>query len=439
MNITVIGSGYVGLVTGTCLSDMGNNVICFDINKDKINELNKGKVPFYEPDLPELVGYNLRKKRLSFTDDPVEAIQKSTIIFIAVGTPPNKNGSTNMTFIKSAAKSVGQHLNGYKVIVTKSTVPVGTNELIKKIIQKENKRKFEFSVVSNPEFLREGSAVQDFYAPDRIILGFEKNDTKAKKIMLQLYQPIAKNEKPIVITDLKTSEITKYAANSFLVTKISFINEMANFCEKVGANIDDLAKGIGLDDRIGPKFLQAGLGYGGSCFPKDTAAVIWMGKKVGYKFKIIQAAKSANQEQKFKVVEKLYTKIKNLNYKTITIWGVSFKPNTDDTRESPAVEIVKKIINDFPKIKINIFDPRAMENFKKEISVPQIKNFEDMYLALENSSAILILTDWDEFKSPDLAKMKKNMKQKLIIDDRNMYNPDSMKDQGFEYLSIGRK
>lgn len=438
MKITIIGTGYVGLVSGACLADMGNEVLCLDKNPEIIKKLKKGIIPFYEQGLKELVEYNIEEKRLNFTNNAQRAIQFGEVISIAVGTPPQENGEADLSAIFRAAQDIAQYLNGYKLIVTKSTVPVGTNEKIKKIIKKYQKKPVAFDIASNPEFLSEGNAVKNFYNPDRIIIGLEKNKPRAQKIMLRIYRAITRSEKPLLITNIRTAEAIKYASNAFLATKISYINEIANFCEKVNANVDDVARGMGLDSRIGEKFLQAGVGYGGSCFPKDVRALIKMGEHFKSKFNIAFAADEVNIKQRQKMIEKFQKIMPKFRSKTATIWGLSFKPNTDDVRESPSVDITQFLLKTYPTITIKAYDPQAGLNFKTKFKNKNVYIARDPYQALKNTSILIILTDWDEFKLPDFTKMKKLMKEPNIIDGRNLYNPEEMKEAGFQYLSFGR-
>ncbi|KKP37921.1 UDP-glucose 6-dehydrogenase [Candidatus Peregrinibacteria bacterium RIFOXYC2_FULL_33_13] len=435
MQITIIGSGYVGLVTGTCLAELGNNVICLDIDEKKIEKLRKGEIPIYEPGLEELVIRNVKEQRLHFTTNTKEAIEKSEIIFSAVGTPPNKNHEADLKYVKQVAKEFGTHLNSYKIFVNKSTVPVGTSHLMKEIINKYNTSNQQFDVIDNPEFLREGSAIKDFMNPDRIVVGVES--IKAEKIMKKLYSPLVRAGNPIIFTDIKSAEIIKYASNSFLATKISFINEIANFCEKAGADILEVAKGIGLDNRIGSKFLHAGIGYGGSCFPKDVQAFICTARKHKCKFEILQAVEKTNQNQKLIIVDKLKKKIPNLKNKKIAVWGLSFKPKTDDMREAASLVIIPKLLKEGALIKA--FDPVAINNAKKIFVKEKNLQFADKpYEVLKEADALLILTEWDEFRSADLKRINNLMQGNLVIDGRNIYDPQEMIKNGFDYEGIGR-
>lgn len=433
MNIAVIGSGYVGLVVGTCLSDLGNNVICVDIDKTKVEELNKGIVPIYEPGLKDMLERNLKEKRIKFTTDIKEAIENSLVIFIAVGTPPDKDHRADLSAVKAVAKDIGKYMDDYKVIVDKSTVPVETGEMVKEIIREnQKKKKTDFDVVSNPEFLKEGSAIKDFMNPDRIVIGFENG--KAKEIIQDIYKGIERTTKPILFTDIKSAELIKYASNAMLATRISFMNELSHLCEKVGADIKKVTIGIGLDDRIGPRFLQAGAGYGGSCFPKDVKALIQTIKQYGCETKILEAVEDVNYRQKRSIVPKLKKIIPDLKDKKISIWGLAFKPNTDDMREAPSIVI----INELQKLgaKIKAFDPEAVKTAKKIFR--DVEYHEDPYDTVKDADALIIVTEWNEFRNLDLKKIKELMKQPNIIDGRNIYEPEEMKKLGFDYIGIGR-
>lgn len=433
MKITIIGAGYVGSVTGACLADLGNEVICLDIDRGKIEKFSKGDIPIYEPGLSDLIKRNVREKRLSFTTDAKKAIQGSDVIFIAVGTPSNKDGSVNIKFVESAAADVGRYMDGYKVIVDKSTVPVGTADRVKEIIKKSQKEKHDFDLVSNPEFLREGEAIKDFMNPDRIVIGVDNG--KSKKIMLKIYQGIERTGKPILFTDVKTAEMIKYASNAMLATRISFMNEIARLCERSGADVKMVAKGIGLDSRIGPRFLQAGLGYGGSCFPKDVKGLIATGKGYGVDFKIIKAVEEVNEEQKKWMLPKIEKELGNLKGRKIAVWGLAFKPKTDDMREAPSVTIITELQK--KGVVITAFDPEA-EHTAKNIFT-NIRYAGEPYKAAEGSDALVIVTEWDEFRNLDLSKLKSLMKKPVVFDGRNIYDPQEMKEAGFVYHSIGRQ
>ncbi len=440
MKITIIGTGYVGLVTGVCLADLGNSVICYDIDKEKIKQLQAGEIPIYEPGLKKLLeglGASKQKKRklkpgkIIFTDDPKTAIEKSKIIFIAVGTPQKRNGEVDLSFVKSSAQTIGKFLNNYAVIVDKSTVPVGTGKLVKKIISK--KYHGDFDIVSNPEFLKEGSAIEDFANPERIIIGAESQ--KARKIINRLYQSF---NCPILNTSLETAEMIKYASNAFLATKISFINEIANVCEKVGADVKEVAAGMGLDSRIGKSFLEAGLGYGGSCFPKDIKALHNIALSNNYRFKLLKSVIQVNNDQRKLLVGKTKRILKNLNDKKICLWGLAFKPDTDDFRESAAIDLIRLFQKE--NARINAYDPQIDYNRFKQLNKfsKKINFYSDKYKALKNCDALVIATEWNEFKKADLKKVKKILKKPVVVDGRNIYNLEKVKKLGFKYLNIGR-
>ena len=432
MKITIIGTGYVGSVTGACLADLGNEVICLDIDKEKIERFRKGELPIYEPGLSDLVKRNVREGRLSFTTDKKKAIQGSDVIFIAVGTPSAPDGSVDMAFIESAAKDIGTFMNSYKVIVDKSTVPVGTADKIREIIKGSQKEKHEFDLVSNPEFLREGNAIHDFMNPDRIVIGVDNG--KAKSIMLSIYGGIERTGKPILVTDVKSSELIKYASNAMLATRISFMNEIARLCEKTGADIKMIAKGIGLDSRIGPRFLHAGVGYGGSCFPKDVRGLVATGKEYGIDFKILRAVDQVNEEQKTWLIPKIRKELADLKGRKIAVWGLAFKPKTDEIREAPSIAI----INELQKLgaKIVAFDPEAERSAKRVLK--NVDYAKTPYEALEGCDALVVVTEWSEFRNLDKAKMKKLMKRPVIFDGRNIYSRTEMRSLGFRYFGIGR-
>lgn len=435
MKIAVIGTGYVGLVTGTCLAELGNDVICVDIDESKISKLKNGEIPIYEPGLEELVKRN-KEDRLKFTTNAKKAIQDSEVVFSAVGTPPDKDHKADMTAVKKAAETFGKNINGYKVFVNKSTVPVGTSEIIYEIIAKESKNKYKFDVIDNPEFLREGTAIKDFMNPDRVVIGLRRDIGKAQEIMEKLYSPLVRAGRPLMFTDIHSAEIIKYASNSFLATKISFINEVANFCELVGADVKEVAKGMGLDDRIGPRFLHAGIGYGGSCFPKDVQAFIKTGEDKGYEFQILNAVENVNRTQKTKILKKLTKEIPDLKNKVIAVWGLAFKPKTDDMREAPSINVINGILEAGGIV--NAFDPVAMENAKKLFPKDTVNFCDTPRKAVKGADALLILTEWDEFRAADLKKIKKTMRGNLLCDGRNIYNPAEVKKAGFKYKSIGR-
>ncbi|MBU0533948.1 MAG: UDP-glucose/GDP-mannose dehydrogenase family protein [Candidatus Omnitrophica bacterium] len=430
MKITVIGSGHVGLVTGACFAELGHDVICVDHDKKKLQTLKDGKIPFYEPGLDKLVHANYIEGRLSFSGDTISAVLASEIIFICVGTPSRKTGEVDMSAIKKTASQIAQALNGYKLVVEKSTVPVETGEWILKTLKKQAPKGVEFDVASNPEFLREGAAIHDFMHPDRVIIGVSSQ--KAASYLVQLYSPL---NAPILMTDIKSAELIKHASNSFLAMKISFANMLANLCEKTGADVVKVAKGIGLDKRIGEDFLKAGIGYGGSCFPKDVSAFIHIGKKSGCNFKLIEEVRNINEERRMHFIKRLEKVIGKFKGKTIAIWGLSFKPETDDTREAPATYIIKELIK--RKVKnIRAFDPKTMDNMKKIF--PNIIYSKCPYEAIKGADALLILTEWKDFSHPDLLKIKASLKKPIIADGRNIYDPQKMKRMGFSYIPIGR-
>jgi UDPglucose 6-dehydrogenase len=434
MQIAVVGTGYVGLVTGTCLAESGNDVTCIDIVEDKINKLKKGSLPIYEPDLETLLHRNIHEGRINFTTSLKEGVKHAQVIFMALPTPPGEDGSADLSYILGAAKDIASLLEDYAVIVNKSTVPVGTAEKVRAVIEKGGKTNFD--VVSNPEFLREGLAVNDFMNPNRIVVGTKSE--KAKKIMSELYSPFVRQGSPLYFMDERSSEMTKYAANAFLALKISFMNEIANLSDETGANVDDIRQGIGSDERIGSKFLYSGIGYGGSCFPKDVRALHKTAQDYGYSFKIVEAVTEVNNMQKKVLVKKIKNHYKNnLDGKTFALWGLAFKPDTDDIREAPALEIINDLL--VSGAKIQAFDPEAKENierlYEKEKNVTLAKHEYD---ALKGADALIIATEWAEFRSPDFKKIKQELKKPLVFDGRNIYNPEYMKDEGFEYYSIGR-
>jgi UDPglucose 6-dehydrogenase len=436
MKLLCIGSGYVGLVSGTCFADLGNEVTCLDIDEKKIESLGKGIIPIYEPGLKELVERNIKLGRLRFTTDSEKAIKEAEIIFICVGTPPKSNGEADMNYTYAAAENIGRFMNDYKIVANKSTVPVGTAEKVRKIISEELKKRKKstgFDVVSNPEFLREGAAVKDFQNPDRIIIG--ASSEKAKEILAKLYKPLSRSDKPIVFTTEKNAELIKYASNAMLATRISFMNELSHLCEEIGADIKVIARGMGLDNRIGPRFLQAGCGYGGSCFPKDVKALSHMLEQHGLTSNLMRTVDYINERQKRSLVPKLKKLLPELEGKTIAVWGLAFKPRTDDIREAPSLTVIDQLLKE--EAIVRAYDPEAMENakqaFKKGVAFTN-----DAYEALEGADALLILTEWDEFREPDFEKMKKLMKQHIIIDGRNLYEPADLEKLGFKYRGVGR-
>ncbi len=432
MHITIIGTGYVGLVTGACFSEFGVFATCVDKDENKIESLKQGIIPFYEPGLEDLVKRNFKQGRLKFTTDIGEAVEESLVIFIAVGTPPRGDGSADLSYVDGVAKEIASHIKNYKVIVTKSTVPVGTGERIRKIISKHLKEEVDFDMVSNPEFLREGAAIEDFMRPNRIVIGARSQQAVA--IMKDLYKPLYLIETPFVITNIETAELIKYASNSFLATKISFINEMSNLCEKVGADVNIVARGMGLDGRIGPKFLHAGPGFGGSCFPKDTRALLKIATDHNVGFGIVDAAIKANEKQITLVTEKIKNTLNDIRGKTVAILGLSFKPNTDDIREAPAISIIQSLLN--AGANIRAYDPVAMENTKAIL--PDITYCNDAYDACEGADAVVIVTEWNQFRNLETERVTKLLKQPYFFDLRNIYDPQKMQTLGFKYYSVGR-
>ncbi|TYS69868.1 UDP-glucose/GDP-mannose dehydrogenase family protein [Sutcliffiella horikoshii] len=430
MNICVIGTGYVGLVSGVCFSDIGNKVTCVDIDENKINNLKKGIIPIYEPGLEELVLKNIQENRLSFTTKLEQALEEADIVLIAVGTPPKENGEADLRFVEAVATSIGKNLKDYKVIVTKSTVPVGTGKWVKGIIEKEAGHS-NFDVASNPEFLREGSAIYDTMNMERAVIGVESE--KAKEVLTELHKPFNTN---IVVADIETAEMIKYAANAFLATKISFINEIANICELVGADVTKVAEGMGYDNRIGKAFLAAGIGYGGSCFPKDTNALINIAENVGYNLRIVKDVENVNAMQRFRVYDKVKEAFNGeLKGKKLAVLGLAFKPNTDDMRAAPSIDVIPKLLEDGADVVA--YDPVAMANAKKEIAnLNTVHSYDE---AVQDADAVVVLTDWKEFKDLDLTDLKKKLKQPIMIDGRNMFKLNHMEDLGYYYASIGRR
>ncbi len=434
MNIAIIGTGYVGLVTGACFADFGVNVICVDKDGSKIERLKRAEIPIYEPGLKELVEKNLREGRLSFTTEIEDAIRRSLVIMIAVGTPPRGDGSTDLSYVEEVARTIAKNLNGYKVIVTKSTVPVGTGSLIERIIKEECPENHRFDVASNPEFLREGSAVEDFMRPDRVVIGAKTEEAKA--ILKDLYSPLYLIETPFVITDIETAELIKYASNAFLAVKISFINEIANLCERVGADVHVVAKAMGLDKRIGPKFLHPGPGFGGSCLPKDTMGLMDMAKKQGYNFRLMSAVIEINQEQRLRMRDKIKHMLGGtLKGKTIAVLGLTFKPNTDDIRESPAIDIIKLLLEEGAGIKC--YDPAGMPNARAVLG-NSVTYCQDAYHTAEGADCLVIATEWNQFRNLNMERIKQLLKEPVLVDLRNVYNPQRMQKMGFRYSSVGR-
>jgi UDPglucose 6-dehydrogenase len=433
MKISVIGTGYVGLVTGTCLAETGNEVICVDIDKAKVEKMRNGIVPIYEPHLDVLFERNIKANRLKFTTSLDEGLAHGDIIFLALPTPEDEDGSADLSYVLNVSEEIGKKIKDYKVIVDKSTVPVGTAEKVQSVIAKN--ASCEFDVVSNPEFLREGFAVDDFLKPERIVVG--SSSERATALMKKLYSPFVRSGNPIIIMDEKSAELTKYAANSFLATKITFMNEIANYCEKVGADVDMVRAGMGTDSRIGKRFLFPGIGYGGSCFPKDVKALQKAGKDADYDFKILNSVIEINSAQKTILLPKIESYFKNdLKGKNIAIWGLAFKPETDDIREAPSIDMMEALLE--KGAKLQVFDPEAMPNIEKRFG-DKLNYSESMYAALENADALLICTEWSIFRTPNFSKLNQLLKQPIIFDGRNLYNVNEIEAEGFTYISIGRK
>lgn len=433
MNIAVVGTGYVGLVTGTCLAETGNHVICVDINEEKVSKMQNGVIPIYEPHLDVLFERNIKQGRLKFTTNLAEAIEHAKIIFLALPTPPGEDGSADLSYILGVANDLGKLMKDYKVIVDKSTVPVGTADKVAAAVSANFKQ--EFAVVSNPEFLREGYAVDDFMKPDRVVIG--TRNEKARKLMEELYKPFVRQGNPIIFMDEKSAELTKYAANAFLATKISFMNEIANMCELVGADVDAVRIGVGSDDRIGKRFLFPGIGYGGSCFPKDVQALAKSASEVNYDFKILSSVMDVNTIQKTVLVKKIMAHYNgDIKGKQFALWGLAFKPDTDDIRESPALYIIDDLLK--AGASVTAYDPEAMNNVKKTIG-NKITYAENEYDALKNADALIIATEWSEFRTPEFDQVSTSLKHKIIFDGRNLYELNQMKELGYTYVSIGRE
>lgn len=445
MKISVFGTGYVGLVTGVCFAEMGNDVICVDVDPKKVETLRGGKSPIYEPGLDEMLEANISAERIQFTTDAQTAIKNSDIIFIAVGTPPQEDGSADLTNVFKVADTISSHMEGYKLIVTKSTVPVGTNQKIKERIQAglKNKTNASFDICSNPEFLREGSALEDCLQPSRVVVG--STSEKAEKLMRRLYEPFLKDNTPLLFMDLASAELTKYAANSMLAAKISIMNEFSRLCEKVGANIEQVRRGIGSDPRIGPHFIYAGIGYGGSCFPKDVQAFVRTGNELDENMLILKAVEETNLLQRQRFVQRLQKCFHgNLTGQTLALWGIAFKPGTDDIREAPSLYVIEQCLK--MGAKIIAYDPVAEQNAReffaqhpeRHLFTGSLEFSQDQYDALEGATALVIVTEWKSFREPDFSRMKTAMKSPIVFDGRNIYGTDVMKEQGFQYLSIGR-
>lgn len=432
MHIAVIGTGYVGLVTGACFAEFGVDVTCVDINEEKIARLIAGEMPIYEPGLEQLVVKNMQSGRLRFTTDLQKAVEDALVIFLAVGTPPKDDGSPDLSFVESAVRSVAQHMNGYKVIVTKSTVPIGTGEYIRKLISENQRSKLNFGIVSNPEFLREGAAINDFMRPDRVVIG--SRDEEAVAIMRDLYRPLYLIEAPFVVTSLEAAELTKYAANAFLATKISFINEIANLCDSIGCDVHDVARAVGMDKRIGSKFLHPGPGFGGSCFPKDTQALASVARQFGQESLIVDAVIEVNRRQRQAMLPKIKRLAGTLEGKTIAVLGLAFKPETDDIREAPAIDIIRGLISEGAKIRA--YDPVAM--IETAAVLPDVSYADDEYSAVTGADVLVFVTEWNQFRALDMQRIRDLMKAPKIADLRNIYEPEVMRQLGFEYVGIGR-
>jgi UDPglucose 6-dehydrogenase len=438
VNVCVIGTGYVGLVTGACFAEFGISVICADVDAVKVAALERGEIPIYEPGLQDLVERNVRAGRLTFTTATPEAVRASLAVFIAVPTPAASDGGTDLAAVEAVAREVGRHLDGYKVVVTKSTVPVGTAQRVRGWISEELAsagRELRFSVASNPEFLREGAAISDFMRPDRVVIGTDAGDEHAQAILRDLYRPLYLNETPMVLTDVATAELIKYAANAFLATKISFINEVANLCEGIGADVQAVARALGLDRRIGPKFLHAGPGFGGSCFPKDTRSLAHWARQRGEGFEIVEAVIRVNERQRQRMVEKIAAALDGeLRGRTLALLGLSFKPETNDVRDAPALDIVQGLLARGAEVRA--FDPVAMPEAARLL--PAVKMCEDAYAACEGADALVIVTEWNQFRMLDLERVKERLRRPVIVDLRNVYQPEPLRSAGFRYVGVGR-
>jgi UDPglucose 6-dehydrogenase len=432
MHIAVIGTGYVGLVTGACFAEFGVDVTCVDVDDAKIRQLEAGIMPIYEPGLEQLVTKNVQAGRLRFTTNVQQAVEQALVIFLAVGTPPLPDGSPDLSFVEAATRSIAQHMNGYKVIVTKSTVPIGTGERLRKLIREHQKSASGFGIVSNPEFLREGAAINDFMRPDRVVIG--SADQEAVAIMRDLYRPLYLIEAPIVITSLEAAELTKYAANAFLATKISFINEIANLCDKIGCDVHDVARAMGMDRRIGNKFLHPGPGFGGSCFPKDTRALAAVARQFGTASRVVDAVIEVNQHQRSAMLPKIEKLVGPVNGKTIAVLGLAFKPETNDIREAPAQDIIKGLLKQGARV--TAYDPVAMEETAKVI--PEVEYAEDEYEAVKDADALVIVTEWNQFRALDMKRIRDLMKSPRVADLRNIYEPEDLRELGFDYVGVGR-
>lgn len=436
MNIAIVGTGYVGLVSGACFAEMGIDVTCVDINPEKIKCLLNGEIPIYEPGLDDLVKRNVEAGRLHFTTDLTTCLDNVEVVFSAVGTPPDEDGSADLQYVLEVARTFGQHIKKYTILVTKSTVPVGTAKKVKAVIEEELTKRGEqidFEVASNPEFLKEGAAIKDFMSPDRVVVGIESD--RAKKVMERLYRPFQMNNYRLYFMDIPSAEMTKYAANAMLATRISFMNDIANLCDLVGANVDMVRKGIGADTRIGSKFLYPGCGYGGSCFPKDVKALAHTAREYGYTMGVIEAVEAVNERQKEIVVKKLQDKLGTLRGKTIALWGLAFKPETDDMREAPALVVIEKLLEAGASVKV--YDPVAMDECRRRIG-DRVVYCKDMYDVVIDADALAVLTEWKEFRIPSWSVIKRVMKQSVLVDGRNIYSKDEVIAEGFEYAAIGK-
>ena len=436
MNIAIVGTGYVGLVSGACFAEMGIDVTCVDINPEKIKCLLNGEIPIYEPGLDDLVKRNVEAGRLHFTTDLTTCLDNVEVVFSAVGTPPDEDGSADLQYVLEVARTFGQHIKKYTILVTKSTVPVGTAKKVKAVIEEElteRGEQIDFEVASNPEFLKEGAAIKDFMSPDRVVVGIESD--RAKKVMERLYRPFQMNNYRLYFMDIPSAEMTKYAANAMLATRISFMNDIANLCDLVGANVDMVRKGIGADSRIGSKFLYPGCGYGGSCFPKDVKALARTAREYGYTMGVIEAVEAVNERQKEIVVKKLQDKLGTLRGKTIALWGLAFKPETDDMREAPALVVIEKLLEAGASVKV--YDPVAMDECRRRIG-DRVVYCKDMYDVVIDADALAVLTEWKEFRIPSWSVIKRVMKQSVLVDGRNIYSKDEVIAEGFEYAAIGK-
>lgn len=436
MNIAIVGTGYVGLVSGACFAEMGIDVTCVDINPEKIKCLLNGEIPIYEPGLDDLVKRNVEAGRLHFTTDLTTCLDNVEVVFSAVGTPPDEDGSADLQYVLEVARTFGQHIKKYTILVTKSTVPVGTAKKVKAVIEEElteRGEQIDFEVASNPEFLKEGAAIKDFMSPDRVVVGVESD--RAKKVMERLYRPFQMNNYRLYFMDIPSAEMTKYAANAMLATRISFMNDIANLCDMVGANVDMVRKGIGADTRIGSKFLYPGCGYGGSCFPKDVKALARTAREYGYTMGVIEAVEAVNERQKEIVVKKLQDKLGTLRGKTIALWGLAFKPETDDMREAPALVVIEKLLEAGASVKV--YDPVAMDECRRRIG-DRVVYCKDMYDVVIDADALAVLTEWKEFRIPSWSVIKRVMKQPVLVDGRNIYSKDEVIAEGFEYAAIGK-